>query len=101
MIGVGWEEWTVDDIIASFKLIKWSLSFGMMEEYFRSALLRNMTKEEVDAILPYEHDAWLNGEHSTLQTIVKDHEIPKDILEKTIAGEDPDNFRALPVEEML
>lgn len=31
MIGLKWEDWTVADMFALYKLIKWSLSFGMME----------------------------------------------------------------------
>jgi hypothetical protein len=36
MIGLEWEEWTVTDIFAIYKLLKWSLSPGAVDEYVRS-----------------------------------------------------------------
>lgn len=59
-------------MIAVFKLIKWSLSFGMTEEYYRSMLLNNYTKEEIDNFLAYEEFRWLEGDVVTHTTIVKD-----------------------------
>lgn len=44
MTGVTWSEWTVADTFALYKLLKWSLSFGMSDEYIRSSLLNKFTK---------------------------------------------------------
>lgn len=40
-------------MFALYKIMKWSLSFGMVDEYVRSALLGKYTKEEIDQFLPY------------------------------------------------
>lgn len=39
-----WSPWTVADIFSVYKLVKWSLSTGMVEEYIRSSLLKKFTK---------------------------------------------------------
>ena len=45
MLGLSWEDWTVSDMFVIFKLLKWSQSGNMGDEYIRSILLKTMSKE--------------------------------------------------------
>lgn len=47
-----------------------------MDEYLRSVLLKsNMTKDEIDIIMPYMPEKYMQGEFATQATIIKDEEI--------------------------
>ncbi len=53
LIGLEWEPMTVSDLFLYTKLLVWSQSQNMGEEFIRSQLLKNYTKEEILDILPF------------------------------------------------
>jgi hypothetical protein len=40
------------------KLLEWSISHNMIEEYSRSALLANHTIDEINTIIPHTKENW-------------------------------------------
>ena len=73
ILGLEWTDWTVADSFLMFKLLKWSQSQNFIDEYLRSLMLKaNMTKEEIDTMMPYTPQKYLNGEFATQATIIKD-----------------------------
>ena len=53
LIGLEWEPWTLSDLFLQTKLLIWSQSQNMGEEFIRSQLLQNYTYDEVIDMLPY------------------------------------------------
>jgi len=51
--GIPWQNWTVVNVFKTYKLFEFSVSIGAFEEIFRTALLANHTKEEVDDLFPH------------------------------------------------
>ena len=45
ILGIKWEKYTVADIYTLQKLLEWSVSHNLNDEYTRSALLTNYTVE--------------------------------------------------------
>jgi acyl-homoserine lactone acylase PvdQ len=55
LIGLEWEEWKVSDVFLISKLLIWSQSFNMADEYIRSSLLSNYTMEEIEKMIPFRY----------------------------------------------
>ena len=76
MMGLKWENWTVTTTYTLQKLLEWSVSHNMADEYTRSGLLTNFTIEEVNAMLP------LHTEDMAFEdvTTIKDEDIPAHLI---------------------
>lgn len=72
LIGYKWQDWTPADVIGLFKLLEWSQSMNLVDEYTRSLLLDKHTKEEVERLMPISKENW--AFESTV--MIEDHLIP-------------------------
>ena len=55
LIGLEWEEWKVSDVFLLSKLLIWSQSYNMADEYIRSSLLSTYSLEEIEQMLPFRY----------------------------------------------
>jgi acyl-homoserine lactone acylase PvdQ len=58
LTGLKWENFTVNHIFILTVQFEWAISMNLFDEYTRSALLANYTKEELDWIIPNKKENW-------------------------------------------
>ena len=81
LIGLKWTEWTVADQFLMYKLLKWSQSFNMVDEYYRTLLLKDLDKETIEKMLPFQLKNSLKAGSLKQSTIIKDEEIDPKLID--------------------
>lgn len=71
--------------MAQFKILEWSQSATLADQYTRSALLaQNYTKEEVAKLMPVTKEDWAFGSTVVIEDALIPEELTTDFLKKNV-----------------